>query len=281
MTKLGYKELRPNIKPPEIISHQTVFFFNPKDNQPLKIKSNEIVRLETGVSIKMDPKMVGITKESQNLKDKNLVQPHFWGVIDADYQHELLCQVENISNKIAIIKPGEKLNTIELQTYSSKTVFETIFESPKRVDKQTIFAAGIDLTLESGLILGQGLNKIFTELVLTKKIKENLEKQDQQTVTMLKNSYIGPRSSTPAKNPHLKNLKFIAIYDLIKNYSKNSNHIFYPVKSTQNHEYKEEARFLQFYSYFEINQIQELYKFNRYEETYTNSNRKGGFGSTG
>lgn len=80
------------------------------EQESIILKPAVIHKIPTGVAIFLkDPDLVGLLMIRSGLSSKGLMLTNSVGVIDADYQGEILCSVINIGKDDIIINPGDRI----------------------------------------------------------------------------------------------------------------------------------------------------------------------------
>lgn len=86
------------------------YFDSERSSPELEIKPEATVMLHTGISIWIkDPAYAGLIFPRSGLGKKGLILANSVGVIDSDYQGEILLVVRNVSGEPITIKQGDRI----------------------------------------------------------------------------------------------------------------------------------------------------------------------------
>ena len=79
-------------------------------NSPVTLNNRECVKISSGVSIFLkDPNYVGLVTPRSGWGSKGLALMNSLGVIDADYQGDIVCFVTNRGERPITINPGDRI----------------------------------------------------------------------------------------------------------------------------------------------------------------------------
>lgn len=79
-------------------------------DRPIKLNNRECIKISTGVSIFLsDPNFVGLVTPRSGWGSKGLALMNSLGVIDADYQGDILCYLTNRGEAPLFINPGDRI----------------------------------------------------------------------------------------------------------------------------------------------------------------------------
>lgn len=87
------------------------------NNRWLKIEANEVIKIETGISLKIPKGCVGIIKERSSLGSKGLAVRA--GVIDCSYTGEILVCIQNLTNSVTLLDLNKAIAQLIIVKYET------------------------------------------------------------------------------------------------------------------------------------------------------------------
>lgn len=105
--------------------------------EKLDIQPNTVVMVNTGISVWIDDnETVGLVFPRSSMGKRGLMLANTVGVIDSDYQGEIMLLLKNISNEVVTIQNGERV--AQLGFFSIKQPeFEIVAEFSEKTVRNT------------------------------------------------------------------------------------------------------------------------------------------------
>ena len=87
-------------------------------DEPLTIKPNEVVKIETGLKVELSPHTYLQIHSRSGLATKNrIVVANNVGIIDNDFRGELIVVLTNFSNEDYVVKPNDRVAQAIVMSY--------------------------------------------------------------------------------------------------------------------------------------------------------------------